>query len=81
MDNKKPAELSNEALIKTEKNLKILLSIFIGVLIALFGAAIYVTIKKGFTATAVTPMALTVVLIVLINNWKELKKEIKSRGL
>jgi hypothetical protein len=81
MTDKKPSELTNEALIKTEKNLKILISIFIGVLIALFGTAIYVTFTKGFTATVVTPIALSVVLIILIRNWKEHKAEIKTRGL
>lgn len=81
MDNKKPSELSDETLIKTEKNLKILLSLFMGVLIALFGTSIYVTIKKGFTATVVTPIAFLPILIILINNWKGLKAEIKNRGL
>jgi len=81
MIDKKPAELSDEALVKTEKNMKILLTIFICILVLLYGAAIFVTINKGFSPTAVSPVALTVVLVVLIKNRKELKSEIQKRGL
>ena len=38
MENKKPAELSDEALLKNERNLKILISVFMGILLVLFGA-------------------------------------------
>lgn len=81
MKNKKLTEISNEELLKDEKKIKSLLLVFGGVLILLFITVILSMIKKGFSSLIVTPLALLPILIICLNNWNELKKEIKSRNL
>jgi len=81
MNNRKPADLSNEELIRDEKNIKTLTLIFMGVLLVLFASTIFLTFKNGFSAMSVIPIALLPILIMNINNWNALKKEIKSRNL
>lgn len=79
--NKKPADMTNEELIKHEKITKTSAITFMGVLIVSFVVIVSLMIKKGFTALIVTPIALLPILILLLNNWNETKKEIKSRNL
>ena len=81
MNNRKPADLSNEELIRDEKNIKTLTLIFMGVLLVLFASTIFLPFKNGFSAMSVIPIALLPILIMNINNWNALKKEIKSRNL
>lgn len=81
MKNKKLTEISNEELIKTEKKIKALTAVFAGVLIVLFATALFLIIKKGTVAIIATPVALLLLFIVSLSNWKELKKEIKARNL
>lgn len=81
MENKKISGLSNEELIKSEKKVKTITLLLAGALLVLFLANIFLTFKKGFTAMSVIPIALLPILILNINNWNALKKEIKSRNL
>jgi CHASE2 domain-containing sensor protein len=81
MSNKKPAELSDEELIRNEKRTKVLVVTFVIILTLLFVTVILLIIKKGFTPLIATAIALVPVCIVSMNNWKELKKEIKLRKL
>lgn len=81
MKNKKPAEMSNDELIKNEKKLKALTLVFAGILIVSFVTILILRMRKDFSPVIATPIALFPLLIVLINNWNELKKEIKSRNL
>jgi len=79
---KKPlADLSDSELLNNEKKIKALTLVFAGLLIVLFFAIIYLTARKGFSVLIVTPIALLPLLIVLLNNWNDLKKEIKVRNL
>lgn len=75
------AAVSNEVLIKNEKKVKALTLVFGGVLLILFATTLALTIKKGFTPLIVTPIALLPLLIVSLNNWNEMKKEIRSRSI
>ncbi|PYF74748.1 hypothetical protein [Pedobacter nutrimenti] len=81
MSNKKPADLSDEELIRNEKRTKVLVVTFVIILTLLFVTVILLIIKKGFTPLIATVIALVAVCIVSMNNWKELKKEIKLRKL
>lgn len=81
MADNKLAEISNEDLIKNEKKVKGLTLVFAGVLIVLFTVNILTSLKKGFSAVTIIPIALLPILIININSWKELKKEIKRRNL
>ncbi|MDF2475272.1 MAG: hypothetical protein K0S24_755 [Sphingobacterium sp.] len=74
-------EYTNEELISNEKKIKsvtIMLSVFI---LMLFIINIILTIKRGFSALNVIPIALLPILILNINNWNELKKEKVNRNL
>lgn len=75
------AAVSNEALVKNEKKVKALTLVFGGVLLLLFITTLVLTVKKGFTPLIVTPIALLPLLIVSLNNWNDMKKEIRSRNI
>lgn len=75
------AAVSNEALVKNEKKVKALTLVFGGVLLLLFVTTLVLTVKKGFTPLIVTPIALLPLLIVSLNNWNDMKKEIRSRNI
>ncbi|WP_131536756.1 redox-active disulfide protein 2 [Pedobacter nototheniae] len=81
MTDNKLAGISNEELIKNEKKAKGLTLVFTGVLIVLFTVNTITCLKNGFSAVTIVPIALLPVLIININSWKELKKEIKRRDL
>jgi len=81
MKNRKLTEISNEELVKEEKKAKSLTLVFAGILIVLFAVTIFSIIRNGFSALVATPVALLILLVVFLNNWNELKKEIKSRSL
>ncbi len=81
MSNKKPADLSDEELIRNEKRTKVWVVTFVTILTLLFVTVILLIIKKGFTPLIATAIALVPVCIVSLKNWKELKREIKLRKL
>lgn len=81
MTKKKITEMNNEELIKNEKIAKTAAFTFMGILIISFVVIVSLMFNKGFTALIVTPIALLPILILLLNNWNETKKEIKSRNL
>ncbi|MDH6252802.1 1,4-dihydroxy-2-naphthoate octaprenyltransferase [Chryseobacterium sp. H1D6B] len=81
MKNEKLAELTDEQLIKSEKQIKGLILVFTGVLIVLLVSIIFLTSKKGFSALTAVPMALIPILVINLNNWNELRKEKKARNL
>lgn len=81
MDQPKLSGISDEALLKNEKKAKALILIFAVTLILLFITTALLTIKKGFTPLIATPIALLPILILLLKNRNDLKKEIKARNL
>lgn len=81
MKNEKFANKTTEELIRDEKTLKVITTIFGGMLFVLFIMGIFLSFKQGFTALSVVPIALLPILIININNWNAIKKEIKSRTL
>ena len=81
MNNKKPAELSNEELISNEKRMKAITIAFAVILTLSFAATFILILQEGFTVSIVTPIALLPLLVIFVNNWKGLKQEIKSRNL
>lgn len=81
MKNNKLAETSTEELIQNEKKIKVLTLILAGALLVLFGASLFLTFKKGFTVLSCIPIGLLPILILNINNWNAIKKEIKSRDV
>ena len=81
MKHRKLADISNEELVKEEKKAKSLTLVFVGILLILFAVTIFSIIRNGFSALVATPVALLLLLVVILNNWNEVKKEIKSRNL
>ena len=81
MKNEKFANKTTEELIRDEKTLKVITTIFGGMLFVLFIMGIFLSFRQGFTALSVVPIALLPILIININNWNAIKKEIKSRTL
>lgn len=80
----KPAELKDlptEELLKKEKSLKTIVGMFIGILLILLVASIYLAITDGkFNASIVVALALITVLMANIGNLKNIRKEINSRN-
>lgn len=74
-------EYTNEELISNEKKMKILTIMLMVAILILFFSSFYLTIKKGFNALSVIPIALLPILIMNINNWNKLKKEKSDRNL
>jgi hypothetical protein len=81
MRNEKLMALSNEELLKNENRSKAAASIFACIWLVLFAGHIYLALKRGFSASTGIPIALLPLLIVAVNQWNELNKEIKFRGL
>jgi 1,4-dihydroxy-2-naphthoate octaprenyltransferase len=81
MKNEKLAELTDEQLIKSEKQIKGLVLVFAGVLIVLLVSIIFLASKKGFSGLTAVPLALIPILVINLNNWNELRKEKKARNL
>lgn len=80
MENKKLQELSTEELRKREKTTKLVTYMFAGILLFLFCINIFNSIKKGFSALNAVPFALLPILLLNVNNLKEIKKELNARG-
>jgi len=81
MKSKKPAEMTNDELLKNKKTFSAVTYTLAGMLLVLFGMGIYLSIKKGFSALSVVPIALMPIVIINLNTIKEINKEIKLRNL
>ncbi|MFP9099688.1 redox-active disulfide protein 2 [Flavobacterium sp. RHBU_24] len=81
MKSKKPAEMTNEELLKSKKILAPVTYMLAGMLGLLFCLNIYNSLTKGFSALSVVPIALLPILIINLNAIKEINKEIKARNL
>jgi tellurite resistance protein TehA-like permease len=81
MNKTKLSEMSNEQLLKNEKNLKTITYMLATAVLILFITVIILAFKKGFSALNVVPIALLPIVIVNLNTLKEMKNEIKSRKL
>jgi len=79
MKNTKFSEMTTEELIKNQKTLKTVNTIFAVVLLMLFSLNVYIVLRKGFSAMNVVPVALLPILFLNINNLKEIKRELESR--
>ena len=73
-------KLSTEELKRNEKDKRIIFFMFIGIYVSLVGTVIYSTIKNGITSIIAVPFALLPLLFISYKNFKEIKKEIESRG-
>lgn len=79
MKNTKFSEMTTEELIKNQKTLKTVNTIFAVVLLMLFALNVYIVLRKGFSAMNVVPVALLPILFLNLSNLKEIKKELDSR--
>ncbi len=81
MATRKLSEMSNEALLKGEKSLKVITYVLAGMLLVIFALNMILSIKKGFSAINVVPIALLPIVIVNLGTLKKMKEELKSRAL
>ncbi len=79
MKNQKLSETNTADLKKSEKSIKTITGILLGMLLVLFILSLYITFTKGFTALLIIPIALLPIVIVNFNSINEIKKELKSR--
>ncbi|MET4081640.1 hypothetical protein ABIB40_001589 [Pedobacter sp. UYP30] len=79
MPTDKLSQMSHEELLKYQQSIKSVTYIFAGVLLLLFCLNTYNTIKKGFTALSVLPIALLPILIINFSTLSKIKKELASR--
>lgn len=80
-DSESLAHLSNEELIKSFRTAKGIFIGFVVVFILLIGAAIFITLKKGFGVFTILPIVFISILIANKTNYNKLKEEIRSRNL
>jgi hypothetical protein len=81
MAGKKPAEMTDEELLKSEKALKTLTGMLLGALIVTVVIGIFLTVKKGFNILLIMPATMAPILVLNANSLKEIKKEKTTRGL
>lgn len=77
----KLSKLSDEALLKNEKTLKIVSGLLFGCIVLLFVLVFVIIRKKGFTPLFVLPFSLLAILLPNITNLKAVQKEKRARGL
>lgn len=75
------AEMPDEKLLKFEKTLSAIVIMFSIAMVLLLAAVIFITVTKGFSAITVVLLGLAPIGLLNVNNLREIKKEIKSRGL
>ena len=80
MKENKYAQMSLEELKAKEKTLKSATSVFIGMLMVMVFAVVFLGIRQGFSVFSVLPVAFLPLLIANISGLKKVQEEIKSRG-
>ena len=78
---KQLSEMSLEELKNQEKKLKGAVGAFIGLILIMAVACVFLTFQQGFTVFTVLPIAFLPLVIVFANNLKKIKTEITSRNL
>ncbi|MDJ1469019.1 hypothetical protein [Xanthocytophaga flava] len=74
--------MSDEELLKTEKTLKLFITMGISAAVLMLAVGIWLSIvKHKFSALTAIPMSMGVIVIVNANSLKTIQKEKKSRGL
>nr|WP_322625222.1 hypothetical protein [uncultured Flavobacterium sp.] len=81
MKTNKFAEMPDEKVLSLEKTLTAIIIIFSVFMVILLGAVIYVNVTKGFSGLTVLPLGVAPILLLNVNNLKELRKEMKNRNL
>ncbi|MGJ1262201.1 redox-active disulfide protein 2 [Sphingobacterium spiritivorum] len=74
-------EISDEELLKKKRITSTATGVLAGMLLLLLILATYISLTKGFSALIVIPIALSPTLILNFKTVKEIKLELKSRGL
>ena len=79
MKQQKISESTKEELLKQQKSVKVITYMLAGTLFVLFCATLFLTIRDGFSALTIIPVALLPILFLNFHNLNEIKKELKSR--
>lgn len=81
MKENKYAQMSLEELKAKEKTLKSAISVFVGILMVLVFAVVFLGVRQGFSVFSILPVAFLPLILANINILKKLQEEIKSRNL
>ena len=74
------SELSQEDLLKKEKNLKAAGTVLGGMLLVLVAASVYLSYLQEFSVFTVLPVAFLPMFIINLGNLKKIQAEIASRN-
>jgi len=80
MASKPISEMTTEELHKTAKSMKIIVTILVASLIVMAASAVYLFIKKGFSATTILPIVFFPLVSLNMANMKKIKAELLSRN-
>lgn len=81
MNKKSISEYSNEELLQTKTTTAVIAITLTSMLVLLLILGIYISITKKFSALLVIPFSLSTIAIILFKKLKEIKHELKNRGL
>lgn len=79
MKSNKFQDMSREALLKQQKTAKFLTGLLVGGLLTLFAINIYLGITKGFSSVVAIPFALLPIVVLNVNNLKQIEQELANR--
>ncbi len=74
------SKLSLDELKAREKSLRLVSSMFIGCIVIMALAGVFLTVQKGFNTFTVLPVAFLPLMIVNMSNLKKIKDEIAGRS-
>lgn len=81
MSANKFAAMADEKLLKYEKMLTAIIIIFSVSIVMLLAAVIYINMTRGLSGLTVLPLGIAPILLLNVNNLKEIRKEKKARNL
>lgn len=79
MKGNKLQEMSSEALLKQKKSIEVLTGMLAGMLLVLLIIGVYLSVNKGFTPLVIIPFTLLPIVLLNLNNLREIKKVLNSR--
>lgn len=78
---KKLQNLSDEELLKEEKNRKTMFYFFCGLVAVMVVSGIISTVREGVNTFTFLPLAFLGLVVIFWSNYSKIKKEIKTRNL
>lgn len=81
MKAKKPSEMTNEELLKSEKTAEMTIYALLIITVVSILAVVLFIVRKGISGLIVLPFSMVTFIIINSNSLKEIRREISLRGL